>query len=336
MHYVPDEVLSSIASKLGSVQDLRSFRLVCRRWANISFPIAAYHLATLNTSESLEEFITFLRRFPGASTFTKHLTIYHGQWPICSRPSFEVHPLLFGGKEKWVGLGSPPDTETTTAYNAYNDFITKERNRSPSSDHLQLSLLLQSLPSVTALSITPIQKPAWRPKAQSRYLALVKRIWLFPMYSTYVDRSVFRVLPTLNQFPRLTRLNITGNFQPSAPECTMEHILCLQIEALEVPQQRPESATEFLSAFKKVRNLKVAFRYSEGETTIPLNCLHLPDLRALLAQNTSTSEDSLYQFIQRHQSAVMSFEEAVLFGSGSWEHLGERLDSLEPPIEIMW
>lgn len=301
MRYIPDEILLAIVLEINSIRDLRTFRLVCCRWARLAFPIIARHLVMLNTSESIEGLISLLRQPPASGTFTKELTIYHGVWPVCSRAAFEVHPLLLGGKDKWVAPGTESKAAIQTAFDAYRQFLRAENNKSEVWNHQHLSTILQLLPHLRTLSIAPMKRWAWRPKAQPQLLALVKRIWLCPMHSAYTDGLLLRVLPTLNQFPQLTRLDVAGTIQPFSLCKKVDHIIYLRIELLEVPRHEPKSVIATLSAFPSLQDLSLRLRYPEGVACIPLGSLYLPKLKSLHVMNMCVALKDLTGFFERHR-----------------------------------
>lgn len=130
---LPFDVLFEIASWVEHIQDLRNFRLVCSSWATPGYPKLARHLMVLDTVSDMDEFVRSMRQHPGLAVHTKRLTLCHGEWPpISFQADFETHPLLLGGREKWVNTEVDPAVDA--AFAAYSNFVSAEATRSPSLD----------------------------------------------------------------------------------------------------------------------------------------------------------------------------------------------------------
>lgn len=329
---LPQEILTNVAKGLDSVKDLRSFRLTSRACAAACFTILSRHLTVMNTEESLNEMCRVLER--GDWRSTKTLTIRNAEWPICSRAEWATHPLLHGGKEQWLDALSSAACDR--AFLKYASFVSAEVQRTFYSDFLCFSSIISHLPQLSAIRITPIHSLAWHPSISPRYLALVNRIWLRPSFKRGTRFATKRLLPALNQFPRITSLEIDGNFEAFAPAYNVDHIRQLKIQSVEVDPLRKYDLTDFLSAFKNLESLTVRINDTSPSASVPLDCLHLPHLKSFHIDNMTVSETSLFVFLRRHlQGMDFNFMNMNIW-DGDWESVVGQLSQLDCAFDLEW
>ncbi|KAJ0103798.1 hypothetical protein J7T55_004200 [Diaporthe amygdali] len=177
---------------------------------------------------------------------------------------------------------------------------------------------------------------AWQPSSSPRYLALVNRIWLRPSFKRGTRFATKRLLPALNQFPRIISLDIEGNFEAFAPAYNVDHIRQLKIQSVEVDPLRKYDLTDFLSAFKNLESLTIRIDDTSPFTSVPLDCLHLPHLKSFHIDNMTVSETSLFSFLRKHlQGMDFTFMNMNIW-DGDWESVVGKLgqlDSIKPFLE---
>lgn len=328
----PQEILTYVAAGLDSVKDLRSFRLTSRACASACFPILSQHLTVMNTAECLNEMCTVLEQ--GHWRSTKTLTIRNAEWPICSRAEWTTHPLLHGGKEQWLHVLS--SAACNSAFSNYESFVTAEVQRTFVSDFLRFSSIISHLPRLSSIRITPIHSLAWQPSSSPRYMALVNRIWLRPSFNRGTRFAATRLLPTLNQFPRITSLEIEGNFEAFALGYGVDHIRQLKLHSVEVDPLRKFDLTDFISAFKNLESLTIRVNDTSPPTSVPLDCLRLARLKSFRIDNMTVSETSLFIFLRRHlQGMDFSFMNMNIW-DGDWDSVVRQLSQLDCAFNLEW
>lgn len=289
-------------------ESLCNFRLTCRNIAVATTPIIGRHLAVLNVGRCLEEFHSCMTLNRTLARSTRHLTIYHATWPICTRRRWEVHPLLLGGNERF---GLPLSYESIAANNAfqgYRQFIFQESNR----DASDLVKIFRVLPSLTHITIDHIRKR--RRNRLPCFDRLRRTIWLEPNIRDFIGVTVQNTLQTISG---VTVLNIKGSFTPDEAFCgrprTRVTVDKLEICSLKVCDNG--SLRKLISGFHNLR--RIALRTDRRET-LPLGEITCDRLEDLELSGWCVAESSLVELINRHRflSSLNIF--GVTLMSGTW------------------
>lgn len=324
MAHIPQEILTSIAWQVSSIEDLRAFRCVCSAWARAGYVALGHHLAVLNTEESLQRIIQFLSVAPSSRVFTKELSIYHCEWPVCQKHNWETHPLLFGGKDLWAPTGSSLCEVVDAAFSEYRNFIDIEGKRTADSDLKNFTNVLEMLPSLTTLRITYVPNWAWMATGKPQYKALMKKIWLRPSFRGHTKEAVQRILPTLNLFPLITHLRLDNSFQPYDPKLSVEHVQSLCIKEMEINPRERLSAVAFIAAFRNLRHIYISFKMA-SPTVLPISRAVLPYLQAARFDNVFCSENDLLSFLVKQPPAARFTFTNITMVQGTWDSFRQRL-----------
>ncbi|KAM7211812.1 hypothetical protein V8F06_012818 [Rhypophila decipiens] len=265
-------MVADFKSSLG----LREFRLVSSLLAAVSYPILAQHLSIVNTVECLEEFERFICQNQAAS-YTKKLTKYYGTWPICTRDTWETHPLLLGGCHR-MDVRHQRSRISDQAYQDYREFILREGSRNPS----DLLVVLHALPNLR--SITPTHLRASRLK-QPRYSRLQKKIWLQPYIRDSISPTITWTPGALSGFRRVSEVEINGILNPVDIEGPVraEFIEVLKITSLGCSNR--QKLSQFLSSFSRLQKMSLEMHDMGTSIEIPLDQVLWPELEVLELTN---------------------------------------------------
>lgn len=333
MAYLPHELLLEVVHGLDSIYDIRAFRLVCRAWATVGYPALAHHMTVLNTNITLKEFTEFFQQSPAAGTYTKQLTIFHIQWPVCPRTEWETYPLLLGGQKVWADCAGSLDPAMDEAYAAYEEFVSTESARTCSGESTIAHTLLHSLPNLTTLAINPLDTWSSHQRNQIHHLSFIKRLWMWPSHG-HIQNVVRWVLPAVCHFSNITRLEISGVFRPYSPTIRLDHILHLRINSLDTIGGRNRDLIDFLMAFPKVQELSLVMKKTNPVLVIPLYTLSLPCLRSLYIGRLNVSERSVYQFVKAQPYLASLTFSNIRMVAGSWVSLFAQIQQLRRPMRI--
>lgn len=323
MDRLPTEILALVAGLL-PLAALREFRLASSLLAAVSYPALAQHLCIVNTAECLEEFERFICQNQAAARYTKKLTIYHGTWPVCTRDTWETHPLLLGGCHR-MDVGRQRSHASDQAYRDYRDFIQREGSRDPS----DLLVALHALPNLRSITLTHLR--ASRPK-QPQYSRLRKKIWLQPYMRDSVSPTVTWVLGALSGFGRVTEVEIKGNLNPVDIEGPVRAEFVEDLKITSLRCSNLQKLSRFLSSFSRLRKLSLEMHDIIASTEIPLDQVLWPKLEVLELTNGRVSETSMVQFIRSHASLALLRARGTAMVGGSWESVlhGARLRPTGP------
>lgn len=325
---LPPEILHHIASYLDA-EDLGSFRRVSPECtiAGTSF-IARNGLSVLNTSEGLRE-IRDLLQCKSIAVNTRQLTICHGDWPVCTRREWELHPLLFGGQSRFQGL---PTRRADEAFAAYSAFIAEEKGRRRSRDVETVFEAMSRLPNLRTVAISHVKSWALHPSRNAKYRELQERVWLAPYikHTTVAPTVQLFLLALRNDFPNVTCLVIRGTLNPAELSRTVLqfpsiHSLC--ITSLQV--QDGAVVRKFLQAFPNLADLSITFK--EWERAIPdiVGALFWPSLRRLRVDELWASEEEIFSSFSHHRDSLECFSLGnTTITQGSWRSLFTRMRSL--------
>ncbi|KAJ2992897.1 hypothetical protein NUW58_g2017 [Xylaria curta] len=211
MERIPNEILREIASML-PVSDLHQFRLVDRRCAAMGFPALGRRLYVLNTIACLQEFRKFLDTVP--TIYTRHLTIYHGKWPVCSREEWETHPLILYENFPRPSVPYQPTPPTSlsvaTAFQKYREFLSREEARCYRSDSDIVAQILGRFSRLDSVTIETLQPWGRVPGSNAKLATLREEIWILPTFNGAMNRMVRCVIDSLHRNPSIRSLDIRG------------------------------------------------------------------------------------------------------------------------------
>jgi hypothetical protein len=265
---------------------------------------------------------------------TKQLTISHGSWPICSRGEWETHPLLFGGNDRWNAIQVTDGDRVEEAFSEYKKFITEEQDRRLPEDVETIAYLLNLLPNLQTIVISPMQDWSWHPTRNTKYHNLQKRIWINP----YMHNSVAEAVQTLllafsNKFINIPCLTIYGTLDPSelylSPSSsrfpTIYKLCVMSFQILE----NGDVIQKFLQSFPNLVELSVKFQGWESSIPNIVGELFWPHLKALRLDDLWASEGDIFDLFKRHQHTLERFSLGdTTIVQGSWKSLFTRIRSL--------
>jgi hypothetical protein len=311
MQVAPAEILLAIASNLRA-KDFRNFRLVNKRIANTTLCLIPKNgLSVLNTVRSLQG-LKQLLGYPAISNNVREVTLFHGEWPICSRREWETHPLLCGGNDRTNACGIYP-VDSTLANNAfaeYEAFITEEQSRRLADDVICLFEILKLLPNLRKFAITHIDCFACQPTTTAKYHSLQRRIWLTPYQDHDVAPAVrLFFLAAGKGFPNIKEFGIKGTLDPasleipqSAPEFSTLNISCYGLPGSEVTVQK------FLQSFTNLNTLSISFHgWGPWPWPVGIGRLFWAHLSFLHLSGVWASEEEFYSLFERHKDNLQQF-----------------------------
>jgi hypothetical protein len=307
MDNVPFDILAIIGALLPR-ESLCNFRLTSRDIAVATTPIIGRHLAVLNAGCCLEEFQFCMTLNRTLAKSTRHLTIYHATWPICTRRKWAVHPLLLGGNERF---GVPPSYGSIAANNAfqgYRRFIFQESNRDPS----DLVEVFRVLPSLTHITIDHIRKR--RRNRLPCFDRLRRTIWLEPNIRDFIGVTVQN---TLQSISCVTVLNIKGPFTPDEAFCGRPptHVTVDKLEVCSLKVCENGSLQDLILGFQNLRRISLR---TDRRETLPLCEITCDRLEKLELSGWCVAESSLIELISRHSFLFSLDISGVTLTGGTW------------------
>jgi hypothetical protein len=323
---IPLELIIAIACKLHG-KDLANFRRVNRTFASAGLhAIASQGLSVLNTFDCLEE-LQELLEYRMIAHGTEELTIYHGEWPVCSREEWEMHPLLFGGNDRF---GAAQETcKTDKAFADYLAFIKQEHH---GCDKAGVMLrVLGSLRRLRTITISSMQNLAWHPTSNAKYYNLQQKIWIAPYYDNLVTCPLQTLLQALtDKVVEISTLQIQGVFNPVELHLESSSVF-LSIQRLHIGSITVTegcAARHFLLAFPNLTELSMIF---EGLSPSPdvTGGLFYPRLRRLSLGDMWASEQDIFTLFERHRHTLVHFAlNNATLTQGSWQSLFTRIREL--------
>jgi len=309
MEKIPNEILELIASNLNA-QDLGEFRLVSRRWAGAGGPlIASNGISVLNTFDCIQELKHFLRL--NLVSTTKRLTVYHGEWQVCNRREWEIHPLLRGGNDR-SSLAYVQDRyaiKADAAFKSYSDFIHKEENRCYEVDVESISQALFGLKNLTTIKISQMQ--TWHPSTNIKYRKLQKEIWMSPNRQDNISRLVEAFLLGLGRgFLNIKTLEINGCFNAAdvriTQTTTFSGIQTLEVRSFQLLNSQ-EATRSFLLASPNLLYLSIGFQGWGPSIPDIIGELKWRKLRTLCLHDIWASEQDILGILEHHMSTLKEF-----------------------------
>jgi hypothetical protein len=331
---VPTEILIQIASYLNA-RELRSFRCINRRCsrAGISF-IARNGLSVLNTSTGFNDIQQLCKSITGSA---RKLTISHGDWPVCTRKEWEVHPLLFGGQSRFQTLQT---LRADKAFEDYSAFIAEEDTARPHGHVDAIFETLNLLSKLRTIVISDTKAWAWHPSRNTKYRDFMQKIWMAPRIDDNVAPAVQTFLLAFgDKFPHISCLEIHGTLNPSElylcrPGLQFPSIHKLSITSLHVGENE-EVIQKFLQAFPNLEDLSIMFTGWDQSILSIVGGLFWPNLKKIRLDELWASEDDIFNFYKSHQYAIEQFNLGnMTLIQGSWRSLFTRIRGLNTRGQI--
>jgi hypothetical protein len=292
----------------------------------------------LNTSEGLKE-IRQLLQCKSIATTTRQLTISHGDWPICTRKEWEIHPLLFGGQSWFQVLQTK---RADDAFADYSAFIAEEQNRGHHRDVNAIREALSLLPNLRTVTISHMKSWALHPSRNTKYRLLQERIWLTPhiKYNRVAPAVQTFLLALRREFSTVTCLTIHGTLNPA------ELYLCpaglrfpsfnkLCITSLQI-QGNEDVIQKFLQAFPNLVDLLITFKGWEQSIPNIVGELFWPHLKRLRFDELWASEEEIFSIFKHHQYILEQFSLGnTMITQGSWRSLFTRIRGLNTWAQVI-
>jgi len=333
METLPPEILGAVAFEL-PVADIRNFRLVSQRCAYAGFSALVRHISFLNTAQTVDELQTLRQSRYASFGATRQLTIYDGAWPLTSsEEEWATHPHFLSGEHRECTR-----TLTQRAYECYQDFIRREGSRTLETDTDLFSTLLAGFPSLRVVTLSHVH--SWRRERLNlaHYRKLTDSIWMIPFFESFVSEGLVRLLPTLNDYPRLKRLNVDGILDPRDLPVGPHTTICyLYLNSILVGQGLKDSIVSFLGSFPELT--KLAIRTSPigpfDHQRLPMHELQWSNLQFFTIVSSVVSEDELFSFTKRHNLRHLCLKQ-IMLTNGSWKSFFCRIRGLtfRPKIVI--
>jgi hypothetical protein len=328
---IPPEILFKIAAQLNA-QDLGQFRLANRYFSRVAGPLIARNgLSLLNISEEIKRLEQIFEDANIAQSARK-LTISYGNWPVCTRQEWELHPLLFGGQARFQSFRT---SRADRAFQEYSAFIKDEKDRTHQKDLDATFRVLSLLPNLHTIVIAQMH---WYPSRNTRYRSLQQKIWMTPYTNDPIAPAVQTFLLTFtHRFPNVSCFEIHGAFVPTELCHTgmkFFYIRKLYISSLQV--QRNEDVTRiFLQAFPNLTDLSIKFKGWDQAIPNVTSSLVFSSLRNTSFDNLWASEEQILIFFKDHQETLEIFSLGnTTIIHGSWRSLFTRIRNLNARAQI--
>jgi hypothetical protein len=337
METIPLEILSLIAAELNA-HDLKSFRLVIVKWASVGASLVARNgISILNTADCLQELSDFLDSELVHSA--RKFTIFHGEWPRCSRQEWETHPLLRGGNDRsnLVYVQDRYALKADKAFREYSNFIKGEEGRRYWDDVYAINRALEALSNINTVNISHIQ--TWHPSHNSKYQDLQSRIWMAPTRQDGVSSAVQTFLLAFGQgYPNITSIAINGTFDATdvhlSGGTTFSGIQKLQVTSFKVLQSQ-EDIRLFLQAFPNLTHLSIGFQGWGPSIPDIIGRLFWPKLKVLKVNGIWASQQEILAIFEHHQSSLEEFTlNHAALTQGSWKSLFTKIRHLNTQVHV--
>lgn len=325
MRSLPPEMLSAIADVL-PIDDVRSFRLVCRRFAHAGFPALVRDIAFLNMVENWDNLEALQQSRFSLFGATRHLSVYDAAWPEISSPEEWANHFLFLRSESCGASW----TDTQHAYDRYQQFIQAETSRTPEADQQLFFNLIRRFPSLKEVTISHCH--AWRFHYLNniQFRALTQKIWVLPWFESFIARCASRLLPNLQAFPRVQRLNLIGLLDPREVGPMQNTTIChLRVNSIVAGKDLESAIVTFLGSFKSLTRLSVRTSALGPvfEQQLPLSRLQWLHLEFCDLTGAWLSESDILGFIERHCLKRLSLKNVTLV-DGRWDSFFTRAREL--------
>lgn len=298
MDKLPPELVLHISCHL-PLPDLCNFRLVNRNLASAAYPIITRHVSLLNVCSSIDEFLAHFRTRKESSSCPKSLTVYHGEWPVCSRENWQVHPLFLYESHPRAFL----DAAIDEVYERYVRFTSLQRGRADLKDSTVFSKLLSTLPHVTSLTLSPLQLSSRRCWSINRRLGRIrKNMWISPSFNDSMAPLIGTFLRVSQRFPQIKELIVKGRLNPlDIPIAADSPATRLEVVSLMSMGAQSEALLALIHRFPQLQHLSIRLETANGiHLPTAIQRLLIPSLRTLCLANMWISEASLSQVIDQN------------------------------------
>ncbi len=335
MDSLPPELLAHIGSLL-FYRDLCRFRLVSQRCAVSTFHLITRHLSLLNTSYSLDDFLSFIKP---RSPFTRQLTIYHGEWVACSKAEWAIHPLLCHPIPPQYLFKKDSDAHPVIdlAYRNYKTFVATESRRNFETDAKRLDLVLSCLPNVRTLKLTHFG--TWRHwhSENPKFSRLRKAIWIGPRLRGSVNHILQTFLAVSHRFQSIDELVIEGrldltHFDDPGLPTTFGTIRTLRITSTPEICERRQEFLGFIQSFPKLELLDLTL---SAAAVLPLEGLRCSRLHTLCLTNIWSSEETLLKIIEINPQLRTITLISITLSGGTWHSFYNRLNRVERRVSVL-
>ncbi|KAB5513534.1 hypothetical protein GE09DRAFT_1162205 [Coniochaeta sp. 2T2.1] len=224
------------------------------------------------------------------------------------------------------------------AYKCYQELTRREGCRTLETDMGLFHTVLSVFPSLQELTLEHVY--AWRRQRLDfvHLHNLIQNIWMVPSFDGFINDALMRLLPALESYPRIKRLNLSGlldpRVMPTGRYTTIQH---LRLDSILAGEGLHESIIRCLESFPELTSLTISTspRGPINLQRLPLHHLQWSSLRNFTLARTWTSEDELLSFVERHHLQHLSIK-SVLLSDGTWESFFNRIRDIRsrPTIHI--
>ncbi|KAK1657727.1 hypothetical protein BDP55DRAFT_638453 [Colletotrichum godetiae] len=322
MNKLPQELVLHISSHL-SIPDLCRFRLVNRSLADTTYPGISKHVSLLNISSSAEDFILHFtdRR---KSSCTKSLTVYHGEWPVCSRKEWQVHPLSLYEIHPRAFL----DAAIDDVYERYLHFTSLQWDRPNLKDPSAFYELLSTLPQVKSLTLSPLRLSSRRCWSINKRIGRLRsNMWISPSFNDSMAPLIGAFLSVSERFPRIKELIVKGRLNPQDVSLTADTcVIRLEIVSLVSVGARSEAFLALIHRFPKLEHLSVRLETANSiHVPTSVHGIQIQSLRSLFLGNLWISETWLTRIIDQNSCMGTVGLTDITLTEGTWQSFFTRL-----------
>ena len=333
---LPIEILELIASELNAI-DLRSFRLASNECARAgAFLVGHRGISIIDTAACLKDLNGLLDCVHILKSIKK-LTIFHGEWPICSRKDWEIHPLLFDGnaRSNVAYVQNRCASKADSAFRKYTEFIADERARKHDDDIETLGKAMKALGNLRTVNISHMK--TLHASKNPKYSNLRGEIWMTPYRQDRISPAVRTfLLAFVGEFPNIQNIGIHGAFDATEVTLAAQYpsIRALDVGSFHVHQSQ-ETIRRFLLAFPNLLHLSIGFQGWGPSIPDIVGDLYWPNLQTLKLKEIWASEQDIINMFTIHQKTLKAFAlNHAALTQGSWKSLFSRLRDLNTLAEI--
>lgn len=342
MDRIPVEIILEIASNL-RIHELRILRLTSKCMANILRHVALAHLSFIDLSGQVDDFLNFVDE-ANIKLAVRRLTVYHGEWPVCTRQEWEIHPLQrLEIHPRYLSTRARPrifNATIETAYESFHGMVTKEGSRNSAREREKWMQVFESLPNLEAIQITHLHARVHSNQFQdsTKLTSLRRQIWMSPLFNSLVNQSVTRVLQALpqNGFGRLQEICIVGRFDPGSQRLNlpMRQVKCLHMHSQKRVDLDSQNLQSFLDLFPCLQELSI--HVSEGNLQQPSLQLGFTSksLQSFHIARAWTTEGAISRLLNAHPHLQVLGLSDIMLTEGSWQSVFSRTVSLNDNLRI--
>ncbi|KAH6645630.1 hypothetical protein BKA67DRAFT_585888 [Truncatella angustata] len=336
MDLLPIELIATIADHLDSTIDLGNFRLANRSCGFAARPMQAKHIAFSYSSESLENLNLFLGSNTEFARYTKHLSIYVGQWPDSTRNDGAKLPVLTTGRIEKAMHRSREHTSVDNTLEKRRMLNQNETSKCLLSDTTTMNTVLGHLPRLEEVTLRQID--TWKKLANAQYLNRCREIAM----STFLDSigSALQCLfSILNGSPMIHSLDIHACLDADVigygETKSMTHIKRLRIHSLLAYSAPPQLTMNLLRSFPHVEEMSLTLTNHGLHTTVLLADTTWAHLSRLDIDDLWTTEQIIKVFLKQHHHLRVLCMKNVTLSQGTWHSLFKHIRQMHPALEIV-